>query len=106
MESYHRFTKWLAFGGHGVITANDPLEQEKRIKYTDLIANALILQNVADMTLLLRQMAAEGYVVTPDTLAPLSPYLTQHIQRFGDYILELDRIPPPLELDTPLLPTE
>jgi hypothetical protein len=31
---------------------------------------------------------------TFDAIASISPYLTEHINRFGDYILNLDRKPP------------
>ncbi|MEM6868803.1 MAG: Tn3 family transposase [Cyanobacteria bacterium P01_C01_bin.121] len=33
-----------------LITDNDPLEQEKRIHYLDLVANAIILQNTIDLS--------------------------------------------------------
>jgi hypothetical protein len=29
-----------------------------------------------------------------DALSAISPYLTEHINRFGDYTLNLDRKPP------------
>src|SRR5438445_13859837 len=40
VEAYNGFAKWFFFGGEGVIAENDPEEQEKRIKYNDLVANA------------------------------------------------------------------
>ena len=33
----------------------------------------------------------------PEDLAALSPYLTSHIKRFGDYLIDLDNIPAALE---------
>jgi TnpA family transposase len=42
VESYHQFTDWIAFGGP-VLRTGDPVEQEKRIKYRDLVANAIML---------------------------------------------------------------
>jgi TnpA family transposase len=93
VEAYHRFTAWLRFGSHGVITHNAPEEHEKRIKYNDLVASALILQNVVDMSLILHELAAEGYAVNPDTVATLSPFLFQHFKRFGEYYLDWD-VPP------------
>ena len=62
-ESYNGFAKWLFFGGEGVIAENDPEEQEKRIKYNGLVANAVILQNVRDLTRILRTLIGEGYPV-------------------------------------------
>jgi len=49
VEKYHHFLDWLFFGKEGAITENDPIEQEKRLKYLDLIASAVILQNTVDI---------------------------------------------------------
>jgi TnpA family transposase len=101
VETYHGFLQWLRFGNLGIMRQRDPLEQEKSIKYTDLVANALILQNVADMTRLLPELAKQGYIVTKETISTLSPYLTGHIRRFGDFVLDVSQIPEPLLFDLP-----
>jgi TnpA family transposase len=102
MESYNGFSKWLFFGDDGTIKHNDPIEQEKRIKYNDLISNLVILHNLIDMTEVLQQLRQEGYAVNPQTLARISPYLTVHIRRFGEYIIDMnqtiDKIPFELDL--------
>lgn len=103
IETYHRFSDWIFFGGDGTLRSRDPVEYEKRIKYKDLIANSIMLQNVADMTNILHEMVQEGYEVTPDVVATFSPYLTEHLKRFGEYIIDLDSIPPPLQPDIPFL---
>jgi len=82
-----------------VLTPRDPIAQEKRIKYTELVANAVMLQNVADMTDVLHELAQEGYAITPAIVARFSPYLTGNIKRFGDYVLDMDSIPDPLQPD-------
>lgn len=46
VESYNGYSKYFSFGGEGIISENDPDEQEKRIKYNDLVSNAVILQNL------------------------------------------------------------
>lgn len=97
VEAYHRFAAWLFFGGDGVITDNDPEEQEKRIKYRDLVANAVILQNTIDMTGVLRQLRKEGFDITHELVAVLSPYLTRHIKRFGDYVVDMSVVPSEIE---------
>lgn len=96
MESYNGFSKWLFFGGEGVITENDPEEQEKRIKYNDLVANAVIFQNVIDISGVLQQLIKEGYKLKVEDVSSISPYLTSHIKRFGDYFIDLSIIPPSL----------
>jgi TnpA family transposase len=102
VEAYNGFSKWVFFGGEGVITENDPEEQEKRIKYKDLVSNIIIFLNVVDMTFALRQLIQEGHTVTREDLATLSPYLTRHIKRFGDYVIDLEQVPQPLEAELPV----
>ena len=99
VESYNRFIEWIFFGGQGVITTNNPVEMEKRVKYNDLVASAIILLNVIDMTLVLEQLDPGEYIITPDTLATLSPYMTKHLQRFGDFLIDMETLPalPPLK---------
>jgi TnpA family transposase len=99
IESFHHFIEWLFFGGQGVIAENDPIEMEKRIKYNDLLANALIVLNVVDMTRVILELDPKEYVITPETLATLSPYGTDHIQRFGEFVLDLDTMPRSPRLD-------
>ena len=96
VESYHQFTDWIAFGGP-VLRSGDPVEQEKRIKYRDLVANAVMLHNVADMTNVLYELQQEGERVTPEVVRRLSPYLTEHIKRFGQCVLDMDTPPEPLQ---------
>ena len=96
VEAYNGFAKWLFFGGEGIIAENDPQEQEKMIKYNDLVANAVIFQNVVDESRILHELIAEGYPVKREDVAALSPYLTRHVKRFGDYVIDLSLIPQPL----------
>lgn len=97
VEDYHRFLDWLFFGHDGVITENDPEEQEKRLKYLDLIASAVILQNTIDMSLVVQHLCAQGYKLSQAQLATLSPYLTRHIKRYGDYVVDWRNLPQPWE---------
>ncbi len=96
VEAYNGFAAWLFFGGEGIIAENDPEEQEKIIKYNDLVANAVIFQNVIDVSRVLRGLMSEGYSVKREDVMALSPYLTRHIKRFGDYFIDLSIIPQPL----------
>ena len=97
VEKYHHFLDWVFFGKDGVITENDPIEQEKRLKYLDLVASAVILQNTVDMSLATQTLTAQGYPVNHRFVAALSPYLTRHIKRYGDYVVNLQNIPQPFE---------
>ena len=53
-----------------------------------------MLQNVADLTNALETLKQRGYPVKPEDVAHLSAYMTQHLQRFGDYTLKIRPIAP------------
>ena len=67
-------------------------------RYTDLVANALMVQNVADTTTILRQLMNEGYYITPQILATFNPYAREHLKRFGLYIVDFEVPPDTLDL--------
>src|SRR5690349_8212989 len=87
------FVQWLFFGGERLIDENDRDRQRKLIKYNHLVANCLIFHNVQAQTRILRQLAEEEEF-DDATLCRLSPYLTEHVNRFGKYTLDLDRDSP------------
>jgi hypothetical protein len=94
IESYHAFTKWLDFGGD-VITGNDLNEQQKRVRYIDLVASAVILQNTVDMMRIMQDLHAEGEPFSAADAAFMSPYGTTGVKRFGNYHLDLKKTPEP-----------
>jgi TnpA family transposase len=96
IETYNDFLDWVSFGGP-VIKSGDPVEQEKQLKYASLVANTIMLSNVADMTKVLSNMAADGHPVTPALVACTNPYIRRHILRFGQYALDMSALPPPLD---------
>ncbi|MEU7377571.1 Tn3 family transposase [Streptomyces albidoflavus] len=85
VEAFNGFTDWVRFGQRGTVTHNDPVEQEKDVKFTSLLANLVIFHNTLDIADVVRQLQAEGQEIDPLDLAEISPYLTEHINRFGLY---------------------
>lgn len=53
------------------------------------------------LSLILNEYVNDGYKLTDEMLSDLSPYITQHINRFGKYELDLDM--KPTELDYTVL---
>jgi TnpA family transposase len=74
-ERYNQFCEWIRFAAGGLMAENDPEDQQKLIRYTDIIANALMLQNVADLTEALEQLKQQGYPVQSEDVAHLSVYI-------------------------------
>ena len=93
IERHHHFSKYLCFGGEGLLRSNDRADQKKAIVYNELIANAVALQNVVDQTQALHQLKAEGINFSPDDLAFLSPCATSKLKRFGDYPIQFNPEP-------------
>ena len=85
VETFHEFSDFLNFGSRGVLRTNNPDEQEKMTVYNQLVANAVMLQNVVDQTRVLHELHQEGYPISKDDLAFMSPYVTRNLNRFGDY---------------------
>ncbi len=96
IEAYNDFLDWVTFGGP-VVKSGDPVEQEKQLKYASLVANAVMLSNVADLTQVLSDMARDGHQVTPALVAGMSAYLRKHVLHFGKYTLDMDSLPDPLD---------
>lgn len=96
IEAYNEFLDWVCFGGP-VVRSGDPVEQEKQLKYASLVANAVMLSNVADLTGVLTAMVKDGHAVTPALVAGLSPQIREHIRRFGRFVLDMDDLPEPLD---------
>ena len=102
-EHFNRYAQWVSFGGGGLVTAAARDEQRKMIKYNHLVANLLIFHTVVGMTKALDAIAGSAWhdAVTPEALAGLSPYQTEHVNRFGNYVLDLTTPPAPLPFDLP-----
>ena len=77
--------------GGELVAENDPDEQQKFIRYNDVLASAVILQNVIDMSKIIADLKTEGWSITDEDLTFLSPYLTSGVKRFGEYGLDFDR---------------
>ncbi|MFK4149588.1 Tn3 family transposase [Streptomyces sp. NPDC004065] len=108
VESFNRFSQWVGFGNRGVIADNDPVEQEKAMKFNALLTNAVIFHNALDIAEIVRQLLEEGWEIDPEDLAHISPYLTEHIKRFGEYSthelgIEPEAYHPKLDVDFTLL---
>lgn len=94
VEAFTGFSQRIGFGQGGVITDNDPVEQEKTAKFNALLTNAVIFHNALDIAEIVRQLQEEGHIIDPEDLAHISPYLTEHIRRFGEYSTHELRLQP------------
>ena len=52
-----------------------------------------MLQNVIDMSDIILMLHDEGYIIIDEELARLSPYIRSNINRFGQYVVNMDIAP-------------
>jgi len=102
-EEFNQCIQWLFFGGEGIIAENVRHEQRKVVKYNQLVANLVILHNVEAMTRVLKEFSEEGLPIDEGILGGLAPYRTEHINRFGDYTLDLNRKVQPMNYNTRII---
>ncbi len=93
VEEYNQLCDWTSFGALELVAGNDEDEMEKAVKYCDIITNSIILQNIVDMSDIIYQLMEEGHDVREDDIGYLSPYMTEHIKRFGDYFIDIEHRP-------------
>jgi len=55
------------------------------------------------MTRVLKEIQSDGFVVDAAVLGVLAPYRVEHINRFGDYSLDLERHVHPMQFETILI---
>ncbi|MEV0774508.1 Tn3 family transposase [Streptomyces sp. NPDC050428] len=73
-----------------------------------MLTNAVIFHNALDIAQIAWQLLEAGWEIDPEDLAHISPYLTEHINRFGEYStrelgIQPEAYDPRLEVDfTPL----
>ncbi|WP_180931191.1 Tn3 family transposase [Streptomyces sp. AJS327] len=73
VEGFNGFSQWLGFGNQGVIADDDPVEQEKAMKFNALLTNAVIFHNALDVAETVRQLLAEDWEIEPEDLARIRP---------------------------------
>ena len=80
----------MLYGVEEIIAENNRDEQRKVIKYNHLVSNCIIFYNVFNITQIRQELIMEGHKIEEDTIAALCPYITQHINCFGQYNLDLN----------------
>ncbi|AZQ65633.1 hypothetical protein EI427_25700 (plasmid) [Flammeovirga pectinis] len=92
IESFNSFCDWITFGGEQ-IKSGDPIEQEKRVKYTILLANIIMAHNIIDLTRVINELKEDGLTITDEMIERLNPYMREHIRIYGEFVLNQDNIP-------------
>ena len=102
-EQFNSFVKWVGFGSAGVIRKHERREQQKTLKYTMLVANALILYTTVKLSEGFRRLIAQGHHIDVPIVTAFNPYAIDHLMRLGTYEVALEEPPQPVDYDTPVI---
>nr|WP_237651310.1 transposase [Xanthomonas translucens] len=50
----------------------------------------------------MKSLMRQGWEMTWEDVAFLSPYMTSHVKRFGDHLINVEPIPEPYEIELAL----
>lgn len=98
-EEFNQFVSWIRFGGGGVISDNMRPNQRKVIRFNHLLANMLIFHTVVYQTKAVNKLRGLGTEIPNEILSGISPYWTEHLNRFGVFQLDMQKIMAEIEYD-------
>jgi TnpA family transposase len=98
-EEFNEFISWVRFGDGGVISDNLRFNQDKMIKFSHLLANILIFHTVVFQTKGVNKLRDSGMDIPNEILSGFSPYWKDHINRFGAFLLEMEKMMEKIEYD-------
>jgi len=98
-EEFNQFISWLSFGDGGVVHDNMRANQKKIIRYNHMLANMLIFHTVVYQTKAINKLRQQGVEIPSEVLSGISPYWTEHINRFGIFELDMQKSIPEIEYD-------
>lgn len=98
-EEFNQFVSWIRFGGGGVISDNMRPNQRKIIRFNHLLANILIFHTVVYQTKAINKLRSLGTEIPNEILSGISPYWTEHLNRFGVFQLDMQKMMADIEYD-------
>ena len=91
-EEFNQLINWIRFGGGGVISDNMRPNQLKIIRFNHLLVNMLILHTTVYQTKAVNKLRSQGIEIPDEVLSGLSPYWTEHLNRFGVFQLDMEKV--------------
>jgi len=107
-EALHGLRQFLFFANEGQIRRREDEDQRIQAGCLNLMTNVVVAWNTVQMASVIEGLKAEGYPVTDEEVAHLSPARYEHINPYGRYSFEVgDADAPaeePLDLEQQTLP--
>lgn len=91
-ERSHVLSRFLFFGKEGAVRGRTFQDQVNTFSCLAVLHNTVVVWNTLRIGEVVAQLRAEGHVITDEDLARTSPLLHAHINPFGQYRFDLDRM--------------
>ncbi len=94
-EASHDLSRFLCFGKEGVLRGREFGDQVHTFSCLSVLHNAVVAWNMIQIGEIVGQLRTGGYEIADETLSHVTPLLRKHINPFGRYHFDLDRIRKP-----------
>jgi len=91
-ERSHVLSRFLFFGKEGAVRGRTFQDQVNTFSCLAVLHNAVVVWNTLRIGEVVAQLRVEGHVITDEDLARTSPLLHAHINPFGQYRFDLERM--------------
>ena len=91
-EAAHDLARFLFFGKEGALRGRGFEDQVRSFSCLGVLHNAVVAWNLLHLGEVVAQLRAEGQAVEDATLALTTPLLRKHLNPFGRYQFDLERM--------------
>jgi TnpA family transposase len=91
-EASHDLSRFLCFGKEGALRGREFGDQLHTFSCLSVLHNAVVAWNTLHIGPVVAQLRTEGHTIDDDILSQTTPLLRKHINPFGRYHFETDRM--------------
>jgi hypothetical protein len=91
-ETLHALRRYVSFAGEGKIRRAHLDDQLNQASCLNLVTNCIVAWNTTYLAPTLQAVRSDGHEVTDEAIGHLSPALHDHINLYGKYHFDVDRV--------------
>ena len=91
-EASHELSQFLYFGKEGALRGQEFGDQVHSFSCLSVLHNAVVAWNIVEIESIVHQLRTEGRRCEDELLSLTTPLLRRHINPFGRYHFDLDRM--------------
>ncbi len=91
-EAAHDLSRFLCFGKEGTLRGREFGDQVHTFSCLSVLHNAVVAWNTPHVGPVVEELRKEGYAIDDATLSLTTPLFRKHINPFGKYHFDVDRM--------------